>query len=102
MSAGENRPNALILCYPVISGRNHAQVEWFTSQIPAQADAAHIIDKLTCELHVGSQTPPTFLFHTYDDELVPIENSLLFSQALAQADIPFEMHLFQHGSHGVS
>jgi acetyl esterase/lipase len=101
VSAGENQPNALILCYPVISARNHARANWFTSLTSVQT-REDIIEKLSCELHVGAQTPPTFLFHTYDDNLVPVENSLLFAQALAQADIPFEMHLFQRGSHGVS
>jgi acetyl esterase/lipase len=101
VSAGENQPNALILCYPVISARNHARANWFTSLTSVQT-RENIIEKLSCELHVGEQTPPTFLFHTYDDNLVPVENSLLFAQALAQADIPFEMHLFQRGSHGVS
>jgi acetyl esterase/lipase len=98
---GENKPDALILCYPVISAINHAQADWFTTQIDGRS-REEICAKLSCELHVGPHTPPTFLFHTYDDELVPIENSLLFAQALTQADIPFEMHLFQHGAHGTS
>jgi acetyl esterase/lipase len=101
VNAGENQPNALLLCYPVISARHHAKANWFTSQTDGHRREA-IIEKLSCELHVGTQTPPTFLFHTYDDNLVPVENSLLFANALAQADIPFEMHLFQRGSHGVA
>lgn len=100
-SEGENRPDALILCYPVISAINHAQASWFTVQIPEQT-REDLYEKLSCELHVGPHTPPTFLFHTYQDNLVPVENSLLFAQALALADIPFEMHLFEHGLHGLS
>jgi beta-glucosidase len=65
-------------------------------------ELAPIIEKLSREFHVGPQTPPAFLFHTYDDNLVPVEDSLLFAQALAQADIPFEMHLFEHGGHGLA
>lgn len=101
VSAGNSQPNALILCYPLISARRHPKALWFTSQTDEHAHG-DILEKLSCELHVGSHTPPTFLFHTYQDELVPVEHSLLFAQALAQADIPFEMHLFEHGSHGIS
>ncbi len=98
---GENRPDALILCYPVISAVNEPQAIWFTTQIDAER-REEMYAKISCELHVGPHTPPTFLFHTYDDEVVPVENSLLFAQALARADIPFELHLFQHGAHGLS
>ena len=101
VSTGENQPNALILCYAVISAFKHARANWFTAQTDEQA-REKIVEKLSCELHVGAHTPPTFLFHTYDDNTVPVENSLLFAQALAQADIPFEMHIFQYGAHGVS
>lgn len=95
------RPDALILCYPLISALDHPLQHWFTAQMDEQARAA-ICRKLSSELHVGTHTPPTFLFHTYEDELVPVEHSLLFAQALVRADIPFEMHLFQHGAHGIS
>lgn len=101
VAEGENRPNALILGYPVISALNHSDKDWFkvvTEGYPRE----EIIARLSCERNVGPQTPPTFLFHTYDDNVVPVENSLLFAQALAQADIPFEMHIFQRGVHGIS
>lgn len=98
---GENRPDALILCYPVISAINHARAPWFALHLAGRA-RKETLARLSCELQVGAHTPPTFLFHTYDDGTVPVENSLLFAQALARADIPFEMHLFQHGGHGLS
>ena len=46
--------------------------------------------------------PPVFIFGTSEDEKVPVKNSLIFSLALANADIPFEMHIFQKGCHGLS
>ncbi|HXY38215.1 MAG TPA: prolyl oligopeptidase family serine peptidase, partial [Vicinamibacteria bacterium] len=46
-------------------------------------------------------TPPSFLFHTTDDEAVPVENSLLFFAALHKAGVPAELHVFAHGHHGV-
>ena len=101
VSGAANRPNALILGYPVIAGRHQPMGNWFTQEMD-EADRERIRQKLSCEMHVGPHTPPTFLFHTYADELVPVEHSLLFAQALVQADIPCELHLFQRGSHGAS
>lgn len=45
--------------------------------------------------------PPMFLWHTADDETVPVENSLMMAQALCQKKIPFELHIFPHGRHGL-
>lgn len=50
---------------------------------------------------VGPQTPPTFLFHTADDGAVPVENSLLMASALATHQVPFELHVYETGPHGV-
>ncbi|MGW0246205.1 alpha/beta hydrolase [Nocardia goodfellowii] len=101
VAEGMNKPDALILCYPVISARNHEIESWF----PVGSDEeerARIIGKLTCEANVGSHTPPVFLFHTFADNLVPVENSLLLARALAAADVPFDLHVFEHGPHGVA
>jgi dipeptidyl aminopeptidase/acylaminoacyl peptidase len=51
---------------------------------------------------VSHLTPPTFLWHTSEDQAVPVENSLLFAERLARYEIPFELHVFPHGSHGLS
>ena len=51
---------------------------------------------------MDSSTPQTFLFSTFEDELVPIEHTLQFMQALNDHQIPFESHIFQHGKHGLS
>ena len=99
--ADENKPNALIVGYPVISTVEHGEEVWTTNQVGGETDLSHL-EKLSPDLHVGPHTPPTFLFHGYRDELVPVENSLVFAQALARADIPFELHVFEHGSHGFS
>ena len=48
-----------------------------------------------------SKTPPTFLFHTYDDATVPVENSVAFFSALRKAGVPAELHIYEHGPHGV-
>lgn len=52
--------------------------------------------------HVSKDTPPAFIWHTFDDTTVPVENSLLFALSMKKHHIPFEMHIFPHGVHGLS
>ena len=51
---------------------------------------------------VSSDTPPVFLWHTSPDDTVPVENSILFFQALHELQIPVEMHIYPVGGHGLS
>jgi dipeptidyl aminopeptidase/acylaminoacyl peptidase len=62
--------------------------------------SAELVHLLSNETQVTAQTPPTFLVHTMDDRTVPVENSLLFYEALKNAGVPAEMHVFEHGPHG--
>ncbi len=81
------KPSLCILGYPAIL-KSFAQV----MQIEAPS----------LETCVTRETPPTFLFSTFEDNVVPIENSLLYLRALEENDIPFEAHIFQKGLHGLS
>jgi acetyl esterase/lipase len=63
--------------------------------------APKLAEDLSNELRVTPRTPPAFLFHTADDASVPVENSLVFVQALHQAGVPVELHVFPKGRHGV-
>lgn len=56
----------------------------------------------SCEKHVRADKPPTFLWHTTEDECVPVKNSLIYAQALAANHIPFEFHVFPQGGDGLS
>ena len=58
--------------------------------------------ELSLEKRVNEKTVPTFLWHTVEDGSVPVENSLLYASALQKYHIPFEMHLFEKGAHGLS
>lgn len=95
--------HATILCYPVIT----ADPKW-THQISMTAltgkdhCSADELSLLSCENHVRADTPPTFLWHTAEDTCVPVMNSLLYAQALAANRIPFELHVFPQGEHGLS
>jgi acetyl esterase/lipase len=84
---GRLRPNALVLAYPCILDSMSVILPF---PIPS-------LEKM-----VDQQTPPTFIFSTFADELVPVENALQFAVALDKARIPFELHVFQDGVHGLA
>lgn len=94
------RPDAAVLCYPVISGLKYSHAFSFERLLgePVEEDLA----ALSLELRVNANTPPAFIWHTSDDDGVNVNNSLLYASALAEHKIPFEMHIFPHGIHGLS
>lgn len=98
---GMNRPDALILCYPVISSGPFAHKGSFENLLGNNPDK-ELLNEMSLELQISKKTPPSFLWHTFDDAVVPVENSLLFAQALRKNNIPFEMHIFPEGVHGLS
>ncbi len=57
---------------------------------------------MSLENQINAQTPPTFLWHTYEDASVPVENALLFANGLRTQNIPFELHIYPQGAHGLS
>ncbi len=98
---GNNRPDALILSYPVITMkeyRHNSSREFLMGDRPSVDKIA----KMSLEEQVTDKTPPTFLWHTVEDELVPVENSMMFASSLRKSGVPFEMHLFSEGAHGLS
>jgi len=96
-----SRPDFLILCYPVISMQPSITHAGSRRNLLGDNPDQKLVDDLSNELHVTAQTPPTFLFHTTNDNTVPVENSVAFYLALTKAKVPAEMHLFQNGPHGV-
>ena len=60
-----------------------------------------LIRELSNELQVTKDTPPCFIWHTYEDSAVPVENSLHFAEALRKAGVPFDLHVYQKGQHGM-
>jgi len=98
---GANKPNALILAYPVITSGEFAHMGSFENLL-GDKQTTQLLTKLSLENLVSSDTPPTFLWHTFDDGCVPVENTLLFATALKQNKIPFELHIYPSGVHGLS
>lgn len=95
-----SRPDLGVLCYPVISSGEHAHRGSFNKLLGENAPA-ELLQEVSSELHVTKETPPTFLWHTTADQAVPVENSLLFASALAGAEVPFELHVYEKGGHGL-
>lgn len=94
-----NKPNAMILSYPVITSGEKAHRGSFNCLC---GDDAELVKKMSLETQVTKDTPKTFLWHTFTDSAVPVENSLLFAGALRENNIPFELHIYPEGPHGLS
>ena len=88
----DEKPNAAVLCYPVITSGEFAH----------RGSIEALGDNISVEDYVTEQTPPTFIWHTYEDASVPVENALIMANALRKNKIPLEMHIFQNGPHGLS
>jgi len=97
-----SRPDLMILCYPVITMRDEFLSHGGSRDnlLGPEPDEA-LTDLLSSELQVGADTPPVFLWHTSEDGAVPVENSLIFATALRRHNIPFDLHVYAHGDHGL-
>ncbi len=98
---GENKPNALILGYPVISTswlESHGQL----AALIGDNDWESTYKMLNVQTGVGKHTPPAFLCHTARDEGVPVKDSIYFATRLLEAGVPCELHIFPNGGHGMS
>jgi acetyl esterase/lipase len=95
-----SRPSLGILCYAVISmgGHTHAGSR---RNLLGNDPSPDLIWLLSNELQTTPRTPPCFIWHTWDDPVVDVENSLDFATALRRAGVPFALHIYQHGRHGL-
>jgi acetyl esterase/lipase len=117
LTPGQIKPNALILCYAVtdlmvlakaaevrrldgqpVFDMNSILPILYGAPNPSQAQR----DQYRLDLQVSASTPPTFLWHTTEDETVPVNNSLRFAAALDEHKVPFELHVFETGIHGLA
>lgn len=95
---------ASILCYPVITGMEElGHKSSFQNLLGHEYPLSQEeLAKFSCNLLVTAKTPPTFLWHTAEDDSVPVVNSLLYAEALAKFKIPFGLHIYPAGCHGLS
>ncbi len=96
-----SRPDFAILGYPVITLEAPYAHQGSVKNLLGDHPDPKLVEELSNELHVTPQTPPTFLFATSDDNVVPVENSVNFYVALHKAGVPAELHVFEKGPHGV-
>jgi acetyl esterase/lipase len=116
MTGEQLRPHALILGYPLIDldlldntpiprgpeGTLVQPGDAIVSTVLGNEPDHALKERYRLDQHVSPSTPPTFLWHTATDQLVPILNSLRFATALAEHGVPYELHIFESGVHGLS
>lgn len=95
------KPNGMILSYPVITSGEFAHRGSFNNLLRDQY-TEEMLEKTSLEKQVNEYVPRAFIWHTYEDTVVPVENSLLFATELRRHHIPVEFHLFERGCHGLS
>ena len=95
-----SRPDLGILCYPVISMGEKGH-RGSRENLLGTDPSPELIKLLSNELQVTKETPPCFIFHTANDPVVPVENSLEFAAALRRVGVPFDLHIYENGPHGI-
>ena len=98
------RPDFSVLCYPVITAdnrKNEAHLDSFANLLGHLPDSMET-EKFSCEKLVTKDTPPTFIWHTASDKYVPVENSILYAYALSKSNVPYELHIYPAGEHGLA
>jgi acetyl esterase/lipase len=95
------RPDFAILCYPVIAFDQPFTHKGSQKNLLGENPNPELVKLMSNELQVTKETPPTFLWHTFEDTGVPPENSIVFYLALVKAKVPAELHVFEKGRHGV-
>jgi acetyl esterase/lipase len=96
----ESVPDLSNLCYPVISFVDSVH-QGSVDNLAGEGAGPEILRQLSAELHVTPATPPAFLWHTADDESVPVSHSLAYAGALSRAGVATELHVFPNGIHGI-
>lgn len=95
-----SRPDVGILCYAVISlgDFRHAGSR---DNLLGKTPAPELVELLSNELQVTTNTPPCFVWSTEEDKTVKVENSMMFAAALRRNNVPFDLHIYQKGGHGI-
>lgn len=96
-----SRPDFAILAYPVITMAENFTHRGSVRNLLGEKPSAELLENLSNEKQVTKETPPTFLFHTADDPAVPVKNAIEFFAACQKHGVPSELHIYQHGPHGV-
>lgn len=102
LSPEDVRPTGMILSYPVITAGPMCHPGSFENLLGQDAGEQGTRNLVSLELQAGPDTPPAFIWHTWTDQSVPVDNSLLLAQALRNAGVSAELHIYPEGKHGLS
>lgn len=107
MEFGKNKPTAVLTCYPVITGdRPYCHLGSFLSILGYPCDYCGVteeeLSRYSIEKHISEKTVPVFIWHTFEDTCVPVENSLMYGLALKEKGINFELHIYPKLDHGLA
>jgi acetyl esterase/lipase len=94
------RPDLMVLCYPVITMGEHTHLG-SKYNLLGENPNDELVSYLSNEIQITENTPPAFIWHTADDAAVDVENSLLFAAGLTRHNIPYDLHVFESGRHGL-
>lgn len=100
IDAVSGRPDFILLIYPVITMDSQHSHQGSLTALLGQNPQPELARRLSVETQVSKATPPAFIVQTEEDKTVDVENSLMFYQALRNADVPAELHLYAKGPHG--
>lgn len=101
VEASSCRPDFAVLAYPVISFVEEWTHIGSRDNLIGKSFKPELAERLSPEKHVDERTPPTFLFHTTADDVVPVQNSIAFYQSLQAHNVATELHVYEDGPHGV-
>lgn len=101
VSRQSSRPDFAVLCYPVISLKSSFTHGGSKRNLLGEDPDEELVNSLSNETQVTKDTPPTFIFHTHEDQAVPVMNAVVYYQALVENGVSAEMHIYQKGRHGV-
>ncbi len=99
------KPDLQLLCYAVLTMGEYTHIGSRDHLLGFPEEAGNQrnrIGELSLETRVRPETPPTFLWHTAEDGSVPVENSLMYAMACRKHGVPFELHVFERGAHGLA
>ena len=102
MPYGYNKPKGIMAIYPVVSPKFQRHISSFKNLWCTDTPAEEDLMRSAIEEHVDADSSPAFIMHTAGDQLVDVRNSLVLADAYARAEVPFEMHIYPFGPHGMA
>ncbi|PRX60576.1 acetyl esterase/lipase [Cohnella sp. SGD-V74] len=95
------RPDAIVPCYPVVTMQRPFVHEGSRANLLGEDPNPSLVESFSGEKQVTPDTPPAFIWHTADDGAVPVENALLLAGAYSRNKVPYELHVYETGQHGL-